>query len=87
MGEDEDLPSFIGRVGNSKVFEPVNLFLVDGDFVGSVLGITEDGGSHTNQQSLISNLAAEMRTILFVGTQEEFQVGLVGVELVNSLKI
>mmetsp|Transcript_2134 Transcript_2134/g.4825 ORF Transcript_2134/g.4825 Transcript_2134/m.4825 type:complete len:282 (-) Transcript_2134:132-977(-) len=87
MGEDKDLPSFIGRVSLDDVLEPVNLFLVDGDFVRSVLGLTEDGGSHTNQQGLFGNLAHELRSILVVSTQEEFQVGLIGVKFINSLKI
>lgn len=87
MGEYEDLPTVISRVSLDNILEPVNLFLVDSNFVGSELGFAEDGGSQTNQQCLLSDLANELRRWFSVCSLKELQIGLVCVELVNSLKI
>ena len=87
VGENKDLPSIICRVRLDDIFEPIQLFLVNGDFVRCVLGSTENSGSHTDQESLFGNLTHELGAVLSVDTAEHFKVGLVGGELVNSLKI
>ena len=48
VGEDEDLPSLVGGVGEKEVFEPGNLLIVDDDLVAGVGGIAEDSTAQTN---------------------------------------
>jgi hypothetical protein len=69
------------------VFEPVDLLLVDGNFVRGVFGITEDSGSHTNQKSLFCNLSDELRGWLSVRIEEQFEVAFISVEFVDAFKI
>ena len=87
MGENKDLPSLLGWVVNTDLFEPVNLCLVNGDFVGSVNSITENGGTKTDQKSLVSDFADEMGGWLVVCAKEEFQVLFISGELIESLEI
>jgi hypothetical protein len=72
MGEDEYLPSILGGVSLDEVLEPIDLSLVDCDLVGGVNGITKDGGSKSNKESFVGNLAAEVRSFLVVGAEVHF---------------
>lgn len=70
MGKDKNLPSFFRRVCLEDVFKPVDLFLVNSNFVRSVFGFTKDGRSQTDQKRLVSNLTNELRTGFSVSTKE-----------------
>jgi hypothetical protein len=45
MSKYEYLPPLLGWMGFDKIFKPVDLSLVDGDFVRGVDGIAKDGGA------------------------------------------
>mmetsp|Transcript_7703 Transcript_7703/g.16754 ORF Transcript_7703/g.16754 Transcript_7703/m.16754 type:complete len:232 (-) Transcript_7703:51-746(-) len=87
MRENENLPSLLGRMSLDQILEPINLALVNGHLVRCVHGITEKGGSHTHEQGLVRNLAAELRSLLIVRLQIHIEVLLIGLEFVQSLEI
>ena len=72
VSEDEDLPSLLGRVGLNEVLEPVDLGLVDGDFVRGVNGIPENGGSESDEECFVCDLTAELGCFFSVGFEVEF---------------
>ena len=45
MRKNEYLPPLLGLMSLDQIFEPIDLFLVDGDLVGGEDGITKDGGA------------------------------------------
>ena len=73
-------------MGLYKIFEPIDLFLVNGDFVRGVDGVTEDGGSETDKKSFVGNLTAEVGCFFVVGSEVHFEVFLVGFELSEGRK-
>jgi len=87
MRENENLPSLLGRMSLDQILEPINLALVNGHLVRCVHGITEKGGSHTHEQGLVRNLAAELRSLLIVRLQIHIEVLLIGLEFVQSLEV
>ena len=87
VGEDEDLPPLVGRVVLEGLLEPLALLLVDGDLVGGVLGVPEDGGGESDEEGLVGDLADEVGAGLAVGAQEQVEVLGVGGELVDALEV
>lgn len=87
MGKYKNLPSVFGRVSLDNILKPVNLFLINSNFVRCVLGFAENGRCHTDQESLVGNLTNKVRSRLSMSIEEEFEVGFIRVEFINSLKI
>jgi hypothetical protein len=81
MSENKDLPPLIGRMGLDQILKPINLSLIDGDFVRGVYGIAKDGGSETDEEGFVGDLAAELGCFLFVRFEVHFEVFFVGFEL------
>ena len=87
MGEDHNLPSLRSGVVLDRLFEPSKLFIVNGNFVRSVCGVTENSRTKTDEEGLLSDQAAKLRRRLAVGLQVDFKVFLVCGELVQAFKI
>mmetsp|Transcript_6268 Transcript_6268/g.9229 ORF Transcript_6268/g.9229 Transcript_6268/m.9229 type:complete len:307 (-) Transcript_6268:225-1145(-) len=87
MGKDHNFPTLSRRVVLADLFEPIDLLLIDRYFMRSILGISKDRRSHTNQQSLVRNFTHKVRGVLLVNSQKHIQIRLVGIELVNTLQI
>ena len=87
MRKDEDLPSLIGRMVYDKILKPVDLCLVDGDFVRCVDCIAEDGRSKPNKEGFVGNLAAELWSFFVMSAEIHLEVFLVGFELVGSMGV
>mmetsp|Transcript_16867 Transcript_16867/g.39976 ORF Transcript_16867/g.39976 Transcript_16867/m.39976 type:complete len:305 (+) Transcript_16867:1062-1976(+) len=87
VGEDEYLPPLVGRVVLEGLLEPLALLLVDGDLVGGVLGVAEDGGGKADEEGLVGDLADEVGAGLFVGAEEQLEVLGVRGELVDALEV
>mmetsp|Transcript_36373 Transcript_36373/g.48134 ORF Transcript_36373/g.48134 Transcript_36373/m.48134 type:complete len:262 (-) Transcript_36373:341-1126(-) len=87
VGEDEDLPSLRGGVGLESFLKPCHLSIVNSDLVRGVLSVTEDGGGHTHEKSLICNKTRELRSGLAMLTKEHLKILLISFELIKSLKI
>jgi hypothetical protein len=87
VAENKNFPAILSRMVLDNLLKPVNLFLINGNLMGCVLGITEDRGSHTNQKSLVSDLTKELRCWLSMGSQKHFQIGFICIKFINTLKI
>ena len=83
MCKDENLPSFLRRMVDNKTLEPVDLRLVDGNFVGGVDCIAKDSRSESYKEGLVCNLTAELWSFFVVRAEVHFEVFLVGFELVS----
>lgn len=87
MGKDKQLPSVVGRMVLDDLFEPGQLLGINGHFVGSVLGVTKDGGGQTDQECLVGNLSHELRCRFVVYAQKHFQIGGIGGKFINTLEV
>lgn len=65
-----------------QIFEPIDLFLVDGDLVGGEDGITKDGGAQSHEEGFVCDLFAEVGGFLFVGAEVHFEILFVGFKLI-----
>lgn len=83
MRKDEDLPSLLRRMVDDKVLEPVDLRLVNGNFVGGVDCIAKDGRTESNKQGFVCNLAAELWSFFIVRAEVHFEVFLIRFKLVR----
>lgn len=81
MSKNEYLPSLVCRMSLDEILEPVNLGLVDGDFVRGVDSVAEDGGSEADEEGFVGDLTTEVGGFLFVDAEVHFEVFLVGFEL------
>mmetsp|Transcript_2132 Transcript_2132/g.4820 ORF Transcript_2132/g.4820 Transcript_2132/m.4820 type:complete len:313 (-) Transcript_2132:195-1133(-) len=87
VGKDKDFPIVVGRMLLEQIFKPINLGLIDNDFMRSKRSISKDGGSHADQQGLVGNLATELWSRFAVGLHKDLQVLFVRGKLVNSFQI
>jgi hypothetical protein len=81
MSKNEYLPSLLGGMGCDQIFKPIDLSLIDGDFVRGVDGITEYGGAKSDEEGFVGDLTAELGGFFFVGFEVHFEVFLVCFEL------
>ena len=87
MSKDKNSPSIRGGMRLDNVFEPINLFLINGNLVRGVFGVTKERRRQTHNQSLVGNVLNELRCGLVVRSQKEIQVFLIRRKLVNTFQI
>jgi len=87
VSKHKDLPAISGWMILYNVFEPVELLLVDGDFVRSVSGVAKDSGGEADEKSFVCNLTQELRRGFVVDFQHHVEILLVCLELVNAFQV
>ena len=87
MRKDENLPSVVGVVRFQQVFKPVNLFLIDDDFMGGKGSVPKDRRPQSDEQRFLGDLATELRRRLAMAFHKDFQVFFIGGKLINPLQV
>ena len=69
----DNLPTVISRVILNDFLKPMNLIVIDNNFVGSEFGSSENRRSKTNEKRLLCDQASELCGFLLMNTKIHYK--------------